>query len=128
MARIETGLHAHHASIQATSSALPSSTPFVPSSSSSNQAIQEEEEARVIETPFAKVNSVVEGSPAHVAGLRAGDRIRAFGAANWMNHEKLTKVAEVVQRSEGVSFFFLSFFLSFCNFPTPCFSHSPTHP
>ena len=66
-------------------------------------------EPSVIETPFAKVNSVVEGSPAYTAGLRAGDRIRAFGAANWMNHEKLTKVAEVVQRSEGVSRCFFLF-------------------
>lgn len=62
------------------------------------------------ETPFAKVNSVVEGSPADIAGLKAGDRIRRFGTANWMNHEKLAKVAEVVQGSEGVSFFLLSSF------------------
>ncbi|CAF9912934.1 MAG: putative 26S proteasome regulatory subunit [Heterodermia speciosa] len=98
MSRIETGLHAHHASIQASAlSAAPSSTSSVPGSS--NQPT--EGQANVIETPFAKVNSVVEGSPAHTAGLRAGDRIRTFGAANWMNHEKLTKVADVVRRSEG---------------------------
>ena len=100
MSRIESGLHAHHASIQASAlSTAPSSTSSVPGSS--NQPT--EGQANVIETPFAKVNSVVEGSPAHTAGLRAGDRIRTFGAANWMNHEKLTKVADVVQRSEGVS-------------------------
>ena len=46
---------------------------------------------------------MVEGSPADTAGLKAGDRIRRFGTANWMNHEKLAKVAEVVQGSEGVS-------------------------
>jgi len=59
-------------------------------------------EATVVETPFAKVNSVVAGSPADQAGLRAGDTIRSFGGINWMNHERLTKVAEVVQQNEGV--------------------------
>ncbi|KAL2216099.1 putative 26S proteasome non-ATPase regulatory subunit 9 [Thermoascus aurantiacus ATCC 26904] len=58
-------------------------------------------EATVVETPFAKVNSVVAGSPADQAGLRAGDTIRSFGGINWMNHERLTKVAEVVQQNEG---------------------------
>ena len=115
MIKIETGLHAHHASLQASFSSPSSSPSALPSSTSSSSTQPseggEEDEARVIETPFAKVNSVVEGSPAHAAGLRAGDRIRAFGAANWMNHEKLTKVAEVVQRSEGVSYL-LSFYPS----------------
>ena len=56
----------------------------------------------VLETPFAKVNTVESGSPAHEASLKAGDRIRTFGSANWTNHENLRKVAEVVQRNEGV--------------------------
>jgi 26S proteasome regulatory subunit N4 len=53
------------------------------------------------ETPFAKVNSVEHGSPAHEAGLKAEDRIRSFGGTNWMNHERLRKVGEVVQRNLG---------------------------
>jgi 26S proteasome non-ATPase regulatory subunit 9 len=57
----------------------------------------------VPEIPFAKVNSVVAHSPAEEAGLKAGDMIRRFGNVNWMNHEKLSKVAETVQRHEGVS-------------------------
>ncbi|KAL8789446.1 MAG: hypothetical protein Q9195_006812 [Heterodermia aff. obscurata] len=92
MSRIETGLHAHHASLPPTSS--PSPPPSI-----HNQT--EEAPTTVPETPFAKVNTVVEGSPAHEAGLRAGDRIRAFGAVNWMNHEKLARVAAVVAQSEG---------------------------
>lgn len=96
MSRIETGLHAHHASIQA------SSPPVVPASK--QEPISGASPSSALpETPFARVNSVVEGSPADMAGLKAGDRIRRFGTANWMNHEKLAKVAEVVQGSEGVS-------------------------
>lgn len=53
------------------------------------------------ETPFAKINSVEHSSPAHEAGLKAEDLIRSFGGANWMNHERLRKVGEVVQRNLG---------------------------
>lgn len=56
------------------------------------------------DTPFAKVNRVEAGSPADDAGLKAGDRIRKFGHVNWINHEKLSKVAEVVQRNQGVGY------------------------
>jgi 26S proteasome non-ATPase regulatory subunit 9 len=55
------------------------------------------------EVPFAKVNSVVPGSPADTAGLKPGDKIIRFGTADWMNHDKLTKVSEVVIQNEGVS-------------------------
>ncbi len=105
MSRIEAGLHAHHASIQrdaslasAQSSAINGTSELAMASSSAVGS------ASNIETPFAKVNSVVAGSPADQAGLRAGDEIRRFGNVNWMNHEKLSKIAETVQRSEGVSF------------------------
>lgn len=99
MSKIEAGLHHHHASIQSTTPTAPARLREKP----------EEEQAgslsghRPFETAFARVNSVVAGSPADEAGLKAGDKIRAFDNVNWMNHEKLSKVAEVVQRSEGVS-------------------------
>jgi 26S proteasome non-ATPase regulatory subunit 9 len=51
---------------------------------------------------FAKVNSVVAGSPAESAGLKAGDLIRNFGYVNIGNHENLRRVAECVQGNEGV--------------------------
>ncbi|OQO11896.1 hypothetical protein B0A48_03623 [Cryoendolithus antarcticus] len=57
--------------------------------------------APVIEPPFARVNSVVEGSPAATAGLRAEDRVVKFGNADWQNHERLGKVAREVQTNEG---------------------------
>lgn len=52
--------------------------------------------------PFAKVNSVVPGSPAETAGLKPGDLIRNFGYVNIGNHDGLKRVAECVQGSEGV--------------------------
>ena len=96
MSKIELGLHEHHAAHQAS---MPSSTATPPQARSSNTIVDQE----LVDTPFARVNSVVSGSPADDAGLQAGDRIRRFGNVNWINHEKLSKVAEVVQRNQGVS-------------------------
>jgi len=50
---------------------------------------------------FAMVNSVVAGSPAESAGLKAGDEIRNFGYVNNSNHDGLKRVAECVQGNEG---------------------------
>lgn len=95
MSKIEHGLHEHHAAYQAsnTTSTL-SSAQMASSSSASDQGL--------VDTPFAKVSSVAAGSPADDAGLKTGDRIRKFGNVNWINHEKLSRVAEVVQRNQGV--------------------------
>jgi 26S proteasome non-ATPase regulatory subunit 9 len=60
----------------------------------------------VLEVPFAKVNSVVDGSPADSAGLKAGDEIRNFGYVNRSNHDNLRRVADCVQSNEGVSIHF----------------------
>ena len=62
---------------------------------------------QVLTPPFAKVNSVVEGSPAETAGLKAGDQIRNFGYVNNTNHDGLKKVGECVQGNEGVCCLFL---------------------
>lgn len=99
MAHIEAGLHAHHASVQRDASSTGAGNPSPVTTASSSDVLP----AGIIETPFAKVNSVVGGSPAEDAGLKAGDEIRRFGSVNWTNHEKLSKIAETVQRSEGVS-------------------------
>lgn len=73
------------------------------SSAHLNDAGSSRAAAPVVEPPFAKVNAVVPGSPAEQAGMRAGDKVIKFGLANWTNHERLSKVAEVVQQNENVS-------------------------
>ncbi len=102
MTRIEEGLHAVHASHESkkASNAL--------SASSSSQEVRMSGENLVqdpdtIEPAFAEISSVTSGGPAADAGLQVGDRIRAFGNVDWMNHEKLSKVSETIQRNEGVS-------------------------
>lgn len=99
MSKIELGLHEHHAAYQA-SNPPPSSSTETASGSNADQGL--------VDIPFAKVNSVVDGSPADQAGLKAGDRIRGFGNVNWINHEKLSKVAETVQRNQGVRIWHLT--------------------
>lgn len=96
---IEKGLHAHFASMQNAQS-----TTTTPNGTSVPSTTQLPSDTSVTDagTPFAKVNSVVPGSPADRAGLKAGDTIRSFGNVHWMNHERLSKVAEVVQQNEGV--------------------------
>jgi 26S proteasome regulatory subunit N4 len=96
MNRIEKGLHEYHASLRAAGPPKEESIDVVAGPA------EERQPEPIIETPFARVNTVEPGSPAHEANLKAGDRIRTFGAANWTNHENLRKVAEVVQRNEGV--------------------------
>ena len=56
-----------------------------------------------LDLPFAKVNTVVPGSPAESAGLTAGDEIRNFGYVNRSNNDGLRRVADCVQGNEGVS-------------------------
>ena len=99
MSQIEMGLHEYHASIKSTDQNLTQSPSQAPTAFSNGTA----PDSSQLEIPFAKVNSVMSGSPAEVAGLKAGDVIRRFGDISWTNHEKLSKVTEMVQRNEGVS-------------------------
>ncbi|OMP82558.1 putative 26S proteasome regulatory subunit p27 [Diplodia seriata] len=90
--KIEKGLHTHHASLQeAANAAGTGSTASVAGSRATDDA--------ALQAPFAKVNDVVPGSPADSAGLKAGDKILKFGDVNWMNHEKLSKLAETVAQN-----------------------------
>lgn len=95
MSRIERGLHDHHANLQTQAATA------TPSASSSAQA-SSPSSTEVVGPAFAKINSVAPNSPADTAGLKAGDKVISFGSATWMNHEKLSKVAEVVSQNEGV--------------------------
>jgi 26S proteasome non-ATPase regulatory subunit 9 len=95
MSRIEKGLHEHHARLQAQAE---SNTP-----DATTQALPGSSMSGALEAPFAKVNSVVAGSPADAAGLKTGDAISKFGWVDWTNHDKLGRVAEAVAQNEGVS-------------------------
>lgn len=99
MKQLEKGLHAHFEALQ---HAQTTSTAANGTAARSQQSSLPTSQNGITETPFAKVNSVAPGSPAEQAGLKAGDTIRSFGAVNWVNHERLTKVGEVVQQNEGV--------------------------
>ncbi|KAK0249469.1 putative 26S proteasome regulatory subunit [Friedmanniomyces endolithicus] len=98
MSKLEVAVQEQFASGKALDVAQPAR-----SQASTNGANAESGSSRgaVIEPPFAKVNSVVPNSPAEEAGLRAGDKITRFGGANWTNHERLSKVAQVVQQNEN---------------------------
>lgn len=95
MLRVEKGLHEHHARLA--EQAQNNST-----AASQAQAGQSAPPA-ALEAPFAKVNSVVAGSPADEAGLKVGDSITKFGWVDWTNHDRLGRVAEAVSQNEGVS-------------------------
>lgn len=94
--RIEAGLEAHFAA-SADKSETSTLTPL---------ATQDEERApgaSPSDMPFARVNTVSDRSPAKRAGMQAGDLIVTFGDADWLNHDGLSKVAQIVARNEGVS-------------------------
>jgi hypothetical protein len=95
MSRIEKGLHEHHARMaeQAQNNPTAANSAQMPPSAP----------PAALEAPFAKVNSVVAGSPADEAGLKMGDSITKFGWVDWTNHERLGRVAEAVTQNEGVS-------------------------
>ncbi|KAL8403655.1 hypothetical protein RB594_008781 [Gaeumannomyces avenae] len=95
MAVIEKQLHEHFASLDDDEVAASSGTTFATAEPLPDSAPE------VLDPPFAKVNSVVDGSPANSAGLKVGDLIRNFGYVNHANHDGLKKVGECVQGNEG---------------------------
>jgi 26S proteasome non-ATPase regulatory subunit 9 len=94
MTAIEKGLHEHHARLREQAKSGTATSAHALASSSSPAPI---------EAPFAKVNSVVAGSPAESAGLKVGDTLTKFGWVDWTNHDKLARLAQVVAQNEGVS-------------------------
>ncbi|KAL9095986.1 MAG: hypothetical protein Q9163_006481 [Psora crenata] len=94
MSMIEVGLHQRHAEYRA--SQPPPSTAQL-SSPARNTPLGE----GLVETPFARVDAVVPGGPADQAGLKAGDKIRRFGDATWVNHENLARLSDIVRKNQG---------------------------
>ncbi|EFQ97300.1 26S proteasome non-ATPase regulatory subunit 9 [Nannizzia gypsea CBS 118893] len=96
MLKVEEGLAAYFSSTKdkdTNISATPSTgPPAIPQDVEGASAAQ----ADTFDMPFAKVNSVADGSPASKAGLKTGDKVCNFGNITWANHENLTKIAAVV--------------------------------
>ncbi|TVY30417.1 26S proteasome non-ATPase regulatory subunit [Lachnellula hyalina] len=98
---IEKHIHEHFArqtELAATEATTNGSTPVDVDTSPYSSRVQQ-----AAGPPFAKVNSVVDGSPADSAGLKAGDEIRNFGYVSHTNHDGLKRVGECVQGNEGAS-------------------------
>ncbi|KAI5850633.1 26S proteasome non-ATPase regulatory subunit 9 [Tricharina praecox] len=106
MKRIELGLHAHHARLAAAAAseetAVAAATSTLPTTTSTTTTVRTTAASTAeIHTPFAKINSVAEGSPAAEAGMQAGDYIKKFGWVHALNHEKLKKLTECVAANDG---------------------------
>ncbi|KAK4105864.1 hypothetical protein N658DRAFT_492371 [Parathielavia hyrcaniae] len=95
MALIEKRLHEHFASLQDDDAAEEAAPP------PNIDSIPRDSVPEPLDQPFAKVNTVVDNSPAAAAGLKPGDLVRNFGYVNIENNDGLKKVAECVQGNEG---------------------------
>ena len=102
MVVIEKAVHAHFENLQKNPVQAATSAPLANGTTNGvNGTHATRAAATILEPPFAKVNSVVEGSPAEQAGLKPQDLIREFGYVNRRNHDGLKKVAECVMGNEG---------------------------
>lgn len=102
MKYLEKGIHDHFSNLQRAQG----ETSSIDNTNRSSEALpslvaNSLSDAAMLGPPFARVNSVAVASPADQAGLKTGDKIRNFGSVNWINHERLSKVAELVQQNEG---------------------------
>lgn len=102
MVKLEDAVHEHFAAGKSAES-LPtaSSALAAPTTSSASTAPAVQAASSAIEPPFARVNAIVPNSPAEQAGMKAGDKVTRFGSVNWTNHERLSRVAGVVQQNEN---------------------------
>lgn len=99
---IEKAVHAHFEFLQKNPiSVSENTTPHTNGTTNGVNGSSDRMPPAVLEPPFAKVNSVVDASPAQEAGLKSQDLIREFGYVNRRNHDGLKKVAECVMGNEG---------------------------
>lgn len=97
MAKIETAVHDQFAK-GAEASNTQNTTQSGAQSAGGPQALS----GAALEPPFARVNTVAPGSPAASAGLQVGDKVTRFGIVNFTNHERLSKISQVVQQNQNV--------------------------
>lgn len=124
MLKVEEGIAAYFASVKDTEGNTSAPLSIRPSA---NRDVEGASGTQVetLEMPFAKVNSVTEGSPAAKAGLKAGDKVCNFGNITWANHENLTKIAAVVTnnievclpRTQSTTSVLLTFFVLLAPYP-----------
>lgn len=104
MTKVEEAVHEHFAAGKSAES-LPAANPTAVASvgvgASGPASAATQSASSAIEPPFARVNTVVQDSPADTAGMKAGDKVTRFGYVDWTNHERLSRVAQVVQQNEN---------------------------
>ncbi|ETV72448.1 hypothetical protein H257_12571 [Aphanomyces astaci] len=67
--------------------------------SDSTVPVKLEGNAVVLSVPFARVESIQDGSPSSEAGLQVGDLVLEFGTATADNHRELAAIREIVMRN-----------------------------
>ncbi|KAE8349601.1 hypothetical protein BDV28DRAFT_57805 [Aspergillus coremiiformis] len=102
MKHLEKGIHDHFLNLQRAEG----DTSSVSNTNGSSRAHPDDfgnssPDVAILGPPFARVISVAVASPADRAGLKSGDNIRSIGTINWINHERLSQVAALVQQNEG---------------------------
>ncbi|KAG4305203.1 hypothetical protein PORY_001373 [Pneumocystis oryctolagi] len=55
----------------------------------------------IVERPFARVNYVINQSPAALSGLQEGDLIKRFGTIHAGNHQELSALVQLVEASDN---------------------------
>ncbi|OLL24864.1 26S proteasome non-ATPase regulatory subunit 9 [Neolecta irregularis DAH-3] len=91
MAKIEAGLHEKFSKTPSPGTQVNPST----------QAAGVRSDNLVVESAFAVIDDVIDGSPAFTAGLQKNDLIIKFGSVHAGNHENLSKIANLVSSSLG---------------------------
>jgi 26S proteasome non-ATPase regulatory subunit 9 len=106
MRQLEEAVHKQFATGKAIDNAVRDDSPRITNNSTPSAPSGVAPTTVAHQPPFARINAVSPGGPAERAGLQPEDRLVVFGSVNFTNHERLGKVAQVVQQNENVSRYF----------------------